>query len=65
MDVLNAAGKQMAALRTNVVTGAECGDQQPYLLIDSEPMQALTEPGCGGPERAALRLRGPWRCKSG
>jgi len=45
VDVLNAAGKQMAALRTNVVTGAECGDQQPYLLIDSEPMQALTEPG--------------------
>ncbi|MFF2031167.1 hypothetical protein [Arthrobacter sp. NPDC058192] len=45
VDVLNAAGKQMAALRTNVVTGSECGDQQPYLLIDSEPMQALTEPG--------------------
>ena len=59
VDVLNAAGKQMAALRTNIVTGAECGDRQPYLLIDSEPMQALAEPGCGGPERAALRLRGP------
>ncbi len=45
VDVVNAAGKQMAALRTNIVTGAECGDQQPYLLIDSEPMQALAEPG--------------------
>jgi hypothetical protein len=45
VDVVNAAGKQMAALRTNIVTGAECGDQQPYLLIDSEPMQALVEPG--------------------
>ena len=45
VDVVNATGKQMAALRTNIVTGAECGDQQPYLLIDSEPMQALTEPG--------------------
>ncbi|MGO4806378.1 hypothetical protein AB4089_14740 [Arthrobacter sp. 2MCAF15] len=45
VDVVNAAGKQMAALRTNVVTGAECGDQQPYMLIDSEPMQALAEPG--------------------
>lgn len=45
VDVVNAAGKQMAALRTNVVTGAECGDQQPYILIDSEPMQALAEPG--------------------
>lgn len=45
VDVVNAAGKQMAALRTNVVTGAECSEQQPYLLIDSEPMQALAEPG--------------------
>jgi hypothetical protein len=45
VDVVNAAGKQMAALRTNVVTGAECGDQQPYQLFDSEPMQALAEPG--------------------
>jgi hypothetical protein len=45
VDVVNAAGKQMAALRTNIVTGAECGDQQPYVLIDSEPMQALAEPG--------------------
>ncbi|WP_244208495.1 hypothetical protein [Arthrobacter oryzae] len=45
MDVLNAAGKPMAALRTNIVTGSECGDQQPYVLIDSQPMQALAEPG--------------------
>ena len=45
VDVVNAAGKQMAALRTNIVTGAECGDRQPYVLIDSEPMQALAEPG--------------------
>ena len=45
VDVVNAAGKQMAALRTNIVTGAECSEQQPYLLIDSEPMQALAEPG--------------------
>ncbi len=45
VDVVNAAGKQMAALRTNIVTGAECGDQQPYVLIDSEPMQALAEAG--------------------
>ncbi len=45
VDVVNAAGKQMAALRTNIVTGAECAEQQPYLLFDSEPMQALAEPG--------------------
>ena len=44
VDVVNAAGKQMAALRTNIVTGAEMR-QQPYMLIDSEPMQALAEPG--------------------
>ena len=59
VDVVNAAGKQMAALRTNIVTGAECGDQQPYLLIDSEPMQALAEPGAADQSCAALRLRGP------
>ena len=45
VDVVNADGKQMAALRTNVVTGAECVERKPYVLIDSEPMQALAESG--------------------
>ncbi|WP_223915629.1 hypothetical protein [Arthrobacter sp. NicSoilC12] len=60
VDVVNAAGKQMAALRTNIVTGAECGDQQPYLLIDSQPMQALAEPGAAdqSPPRYVFEARG-------
>ena len=60
VDVVNAAGKQMAALRTNIVTGAECGDQQPYMLIDSEPMQALAEPGAAdqSPPRYVFEARG-------
>ena len=60
MDVVNADGKQMAALRTNIVTGAECGDQQPYLLIDSQPMQALAEPGAAdqSPPRYVFEARG-------
>ncbi len=60
VDVVNAAGKQMAALRTNIVTGAECGDQQPYLLIDSQPMQALAEPGTADqrPPRYVFEARG-------
>jgi hypothetical protein len=45
VDVVNAAGKQMAALRTNVVTGAECTQQYPYEIFDSEPLQALAEAG--------------------
>ena len=35
----------MAQLRTNIVTGAECTGQYPYQVYDSQPLQALTEPG--------------------
>ncbi|MEY9775495.1 hypothetical protein [Arthrobacter sp. MW3 TE3886] len=65
VDVVNAAGKQMAALRTNIVTGAECGDQQPYLLIDSQPMQALAEPGAAdqSPPRYVFEARGDFAAK--
>jgi hypothetical protein len=45
VGVVNAAGKQLAALRTNVVTGAECTQKYPYVVFDSEPMQALAESG--------------------
>lgn len=45
VDVLNAEGKMMAALRTNVVTGAQCLDKYPYEVLDSELMQAFAEPG--------------------
>jgi hypothetical protein len=45
VEVLNAEGKRMASLRTNIVTGSECTRKYPYVLFDSEPMQALAEPG--------------------
>ncbi|MDQ0757352.1 hypothetical protein [Arthrobacter sp. B3I4] len=45
VDVSNAEGKPMAQLRTNIVTGAECTGQYPYQVYDSQPLQALTEPG--------------------
>jgi hypothetical protein len=50
VDVVNAAGKPMASLRTNLVTGAECVDKLPFEVYDSEPMQALAEPGGGDGE---------------
>ncbi len=54
VDVLNADGKQMAALRTNVVTGLVCTERVPFQIFDSEPMQALTEPGAA--DRTAPRF---------
>lgn len=45
VDVLNADGKQMAALRTNVVTGLVCTERVAFQIFDSEPMQALAESG--------------------
>jgi hypothetical protein len=45
VDVVNEAGKPMAGLRTNVVTGAECVEKYPVQVFDSEPLQALAESG--------------------
>ena len=45
VDVLNADGKSMANLRTNVVTGAVCTDKTPYALMDSQPLPALAREG--------------------
>ena len=45
VDVTNAEGKTMAELRSNIVTGAECVEQYPYEVYDSEPLEALTGPG--------------------
>jgi hypothetical protein len=45
VDVVNEAGKPMASLRTNVVTGAECTERYPFAVFDSEPLQALAEGG--------------------
>lgn len=45
VDVVNEAGKPMASLRTNVVTGAECTERYPFEVFDSVPLQALAEGG--------------------
>lgn len=60
VDVLNAEGKPMAGLRTNIVTGAECLGKTPYQVYDSEPMVALAEGGGadGGVPRYVFESRG-------
>jgi hypothetical protein len=60
VDVLNAEGKPMAGLRTNIVTGAECLDKAPYQVYDSAPMLALAEGGGGdgGVPRYVFESRG-------
>ncbi len=60
MDVVNAEGKPMAGLRTNIVTGAECVGKTPYEVYDSEPMVALAEGGGadGGVPRYVFESRG-------
>ena len=60
VDVLNAAGKPMAGLRTNIVTGAECVEKTPMEVYDSEPMLALAEGGGGdgGVPRYVFESRG-------
>lgn len=45
VEVRNPAGKSMATLRTNMVTGAECTTKQPYGMLDSEPLPALKQSG--------------------
>lgn len=37
--------KTIATLRTNMVTGAECTEEQPYSVMDSEPLPALAQDG--------------------
>lgn len=60
VDVTNAAGKPMAQLRTNIVTGAECTEQYPYQVYDSQPLQSLLEPGSAdrGMPRYVFESRG-------
>lgn len=60
VDVLNAAGKPMAGLRTNIVTGAECLDKAPFEVYDSAPVVALAEGGGGdgGVPRYVFESRG-------
>lgn len=45
VEVLSANGKSMATLRTNMVTGSECTEKQPYSSLDSEPLPALAQSG--------------------
>jgi hypothetical protein len=45
VEVLNPAGKSMATLRTNMVTGSECTKKYPYAMLDSEPLPALAQAG--------------------
>ena len=60
VDVLNAEGKPMAGLRTNIVTGSECVVKTPYEVYDSEPMVSLAEGGGadGGVPRYVFESRG-------
>ncbi|MET1022033.1 MAG: hypothetical protein ABWX69_07525, partial [Arthrobacter sp.] len=60
VDVVNAQGKPMAGLRTNVATGAECVGRTPYQVYDSAPMVALGESGGadGGVPRYVFESRG-------
>ncbi|MGO4806377.1 hypothetical protein AB4089_14735 [Arthrobacter sp. 2MCAF15] len=45
VEVLTAAGKSVATLRTNVATGAECPQKIPYSVFDLVPVPALVQQG--------------------
>ena len=45
LEVLNAGGKSLATLRTNVVTGSECTQRIPYSVLDLMPLPALAQAG--------------------
>ncbi|MHA7264355.1 hypothetical protein ACX80W_14245 [Arthrobacter sp. TMN-37] len=45
VEVVSDTGKSVAALRTNLVTGAECAEKSPYGLIESQPLPALAQAG--------------------
>jgi len=45
VKITNANGKNIATLRTNVVTGAECTQKLPFAVYESEPMPALEQSG--------------------
>ncbi|WP_434995688.1 hypothetical protein [Arthrobacter sp. Ld5] len=44
VTVEDGIGRQLASLRTELVTGAECPAKVPYALLDSEPLPALAQP---------------------
>ncbi len=45
VSVADEHGTELATLRTNMVTGSECLDKQPYGVFDSEPLPALSQQG--------------------
>ena len=45
VEVLNAGGKSLATLRTNMVTGSECTERIPYSVLDLMPVPALAQAG--------------------
>ncbi|PPB48281.1 hypothetical protein C4K88_15120 [Arthrobacter pityocampae] len=44
VDVEDDAGRRLASLQTELVTGAVCPEKVPYALLDSEPLPALAQP---------------------
>lgn len=45
VNITNANGKNLATLRTNMVTGSECTEKQPFGVYESEPLPALEQSG--------------------
>jgi len=45
LNITNANGKNLADLRTNMVTGAECTVKQPYGVYETQPLPALEQNG--------------------
>lgn len=45
VNITNANGKNLATLRTNMVTGSECTEKQPFGVYESEPVPALEQDG--------------------
>jgi hypothetical protein len=45
VGISNAKNKQVATLRTNMVTGSECTEKHPYSVLDSQPLPALAQGG--------------------
>ena len=45
VNITNANGKDLATLRTNMVTGSECTEKQPFGVYESEPVPALEQDG--------------------
>jgi hypothetical protein len=45
LKITNANGKNLAELRTNMVTGAECTVKQPYGVYETQPLPALEQKG--------------------